>query len=186
MHIKKAIRKVVCGNNLSENEMKKAFEQIMTGKATPAQIGAFITALRMKGETVDEIAAAAKVMRSKALKVRVVPGKKNGDVLVDTCGTGGTGIGEFNISTTAAFVLAGAGVRVAKHGNRSASGRSGSADVLEALGAKLDIPVRAVAECIEKVNIGFLFAPLFHKAMKYAVIPRKEIGIRTIFNILGP
>jgi anthranilate phosphoribosyltransferase len=144
-------------------------------------VGALIVALRMKGETVDEITGAAKVMREKALKIKI-----DHEPLLDTCGTGGTGIDRFNISTAMAFVLAGCGVKVAKHGNRSASSRCGSADVLEKLGVKIDVPAEITEKCIKEINIGFLFAPAFHSAMKYAVTPRKEIGVRTIFNILGP
>jgi anthranilate phosphoribosyltransferase len=180
MNIREAITKVVCFENLTERQTRDVFGEIMSGKATPSQIGAFITALRMKGETVEEITGAAKVMREKALKIKV-----RGTVL-DTCGTGGSGINRFNISTTVAFVLAGCGVKVAKHGNRSASSHCGSADVLEQLGVKLDVSAKKVEKCIKEINIGFLFAPLFHGAMKYAVNPRREIGIRTIFNILGP
>ncbi len=180
--IKEAIEKVVKKIDLSEAEMREAFGEIMEGRATPSQIGAFITALRAKGETVDEITAAARVMREKSLKIHT--GKEVS--LVDTCGTGGTGVNTFNISTTVAFVAAGAGLKVAKHGNRSASSQCGSADVLEALGVKLDKGPEVVAECIREIGIGFMYAPLFHSAMKHAVAPRKEIGIRTIFNILGP
>lgn len=178
--IREAIEKVVSKIDLSEKEMREVFDEIMSGKATHAQIAAFITALRMKGETIDEITGAAKVMREKAIHIHV------GETTVDTCGTGGSGINTFNISTTAAFVVAGCDLKVAKHGNRSASSQSGSADVLEALGVKLDIGPDIVSECIQEVGIGFMFAPLFHNAMKYAIEPRREIGIRTIFNILGP
>lgn len=180
MDIKKAIEKVVNRENLTESETRSVFYNIMEGKVTPAQISALITALRMKGETVEEITGAAKAMRAKALKVKV------GGTVVDTCGTGGSGLDTFNISTTSAFVIAGCGVKVAKHGNRSASSSCGSADVLEQLGVKIDVPPRVTEECIKKINIGFMFAPVFHGAMKHAVTPRKEIGIRTIFNILGP
>ena len=155
--------------------------QIMTGEATPLQVASFLTALRMKGETVDEITGAARVMREKAHRVNV-----GGKTVLDTCGTGGDQKGTFNISTTAAFVVAGAGVNVAKHGNRSVSSQSGSADVLGALGVKVDAPKERVEQCIAKIGIGFLFAPLLHEAMKYAVQPRRDIGIRTIFNLLGP
>jgi anthranilate phosphoribosyltransferase len=155
--------------------------QIMTGEASPLQVAAFLTALRMKGETVAEITGAARVMREKAHRVNV--GVKT---VLDTCGTGGDQKGTFNISTTAAFVVAGAGVNVAKHGNRSVSSQSGSADVLGALGVKVDAPKERVEQCIEQIGIGFLFAPLLHEAMKYAVQPRREIGIRTVFNLLGP
>jgi len=195
MDIKKAIERIVCFEHLTEEETQSVFDQIMSGGATPSQIGAFITALRMKGETVAEITGAARVMREKAVKVKVGGGRVDIDseeigpdeeTILDTCGTGGTGTNTFNISTTAAFVLAGCGVKVAKHGNRAASSRCGSADVLEALGVKLDAPVEMTEKCINAINIGFLYAPLFHGAMKYAITPRKEIGIRTIFNILGP
>ena len=180
MDIKKAIQKVVDRKDLSEKEMRSVFGGIMSGKATPAQIGSFITALRMKGETVEEITGAAKVMREKALKV-----KATGTVL-DTCGTGGSGKHTFNISTTVAFVLAGCGVKVAKHGNRSVSSNCGSADVLEKLGVRLDVPSKVTERCLNSINVGFLFAPLYHGAMKYAITPRREIGVRTVFNILGP
>jgi len=180
--IREAIDKVVQKINLTQTEMTQVVEEIMTGNATPIQIGAFITALRMKGETVDEITAAAKVMRAKAASI---PLEKGVDV-VDTCGTGGDVSHTFNISTATAFVLAGCGVKVAKHGNRSVSSKCGSADVLEELGVKIDLSPDRVKACIEKIGIGFMFAPIFHSAMKHAVAPRKEIGIRTIFNILGP
>src|SRR5690625_971074 len=156
-------------------------DEIMSGHATPSQIAAYITALRSKGETVDEIAGSAQVMRAKANQIR--PQAKR---LVDTCGTGGDGSRTFNISTAAAFVAAGAGATVAKHGGRSVSSQCGSADVLEHLGIRIDLTPQQVQQCIDDVGIGFLFAPLFHGAMKHAVNPRKEIGIRTIFNILGP
>jgi anthranilate phosphoribosyltransferase len=183
MNIKKAIHKIVEGKDLTEKEMSGVFRAIMSGKATSAQIAAFIVALNMKGVTVDEITGAAKVMREKAVRVTLPPSKAP---VVDTCGTGGTGVHTFNISTTVAFVLAGCGVKVAKHGNRAVSGRSGSADVLERLGVKINVPVRRTEKCIKDLNIGFLFAPLFHGAMKHAAGPRKEIGLRTVFNILGP
>ncbi len=195
MDIKKAIERIVGFEDLTEEETRSVFDQIMSGGATPSQIGAFITALRMKGETVEEITGAARVMREKAVKVKVGGGRVDIDTeeigpdeetILDTCGTGGTGTNTFNISTTVAFVLAGCGVKVAKHGNRAASSRCGSADVLEELGVKLDAPVEMTEKCINAINIGFLYAPLFHGAMKYAITPRKEIGIRTIFNILGP
>lgn len=179
--IQEAIRKAVEGVHLTEDEAAAAMEAIMEGEATPAQIAAFITALRIKGETVDEIAGCARVMREKAAKItpRRTP-------LVDTCGTGGDGANTFNISTAAAFVAAAAGAAVAKHGNRSVSSRCGSADVLEALGVRIDLTPDAVRECIDQVGIGFLFAPLFHSGMRHAVGPRKEIGIRSVFNVLGP
>jgi len=181
MNIREAIDKLVNRINLSEAETIDVMNQIMTGEATPLQVAAFLTALRMKGESVEEITGAARVMREKAHRVNV--GSKT---VLDTCGTGGDQKGTFNISTTAAFILAGAGVNVAKHGNRSVSSQSGSADVLGALGVKVDAPKERVEQCIAKIGIGFLFAPLLHEAMKYAVQPRRDIGIRTIFNILGP
>jgi anthranilate phosphoribosyltransferase len=181
MNIREAIDKLVNRIDLSEAATIEVMNQIMTGEATPLQVAAFLTALRMKGETVEEITGAARVMREKSHRVNV--GAKT---VLDTCGTGGDQKGTFNISTTAAFVVAGAGVNVAKHGNRSVSSQSGSADVLGALGVKVDAPKERVEECIAKIGIGFLFAPLLHEAMKYAVQPRREIGIRTIFNILGP
>jgi anthranilate phosphoribosyltransferase len=181
MSIREAIEKLVNRVNLSEAETIEVMNQIMTGEASPLQVAAFLTALRMKGETVEEITGAARVMREKAHRVNV--GAKT---VLDTCGTGGDQKGTFNISTTAAFVLAGAGVNVAKHGNRSVSSQSGSADVLGALGVKVDAPKERVEQCIARIGIGFLFAPLLHEAMKYAVQPRRDIGIRTIFNILGP
>lgn len=181
MEIRQAIDKLVRRSDLSETEMVEVMNQIMTGEATPLQVAAFLTALRMKGETVDEITGAARVMREKAHRVQV-----GHDRVLDTCGTGGDQKGTFNISTTAAFVLAGAGVCVAKHGNRAVSGHSGSADVLGALGVKVDAPKEKVERCIAEIGIGFLFAPLLHEAMKYAMQPRRDIGIRTIFNLLGP
>lgn len=181
MEIRQAIDRLVNRIDLSEAETIEVMNQIMTGEATPLQVAAILTALRMKGETVDEITGAARVMREKAHRVNV--GTKT---VLDTCGTGGDQKGTFNISTTSALVLAGAGVNVAKHGNRSVSSLSGSADVLGALGVKVDAPKERVEQCIAKIGIGFLFAPLLHEAMKYAVQPRRDIGIRTIFNILGP
>ena len=181
MNIREAIEKLVNRVDLSEAQTIEVMNQIMTGEATPLQVAAFLTALRMKGESVDEITGAARVMREKAHRVKV--GAKT---VLDTCGTGGDQKGTFNISTTSAFVLAGAGVIVAKHGNRSVSSQSGSADVLGALGVKVDAPKERVEQCIATIGIGFLFAPLLHEAMKYAVQPRRDIGIRTIFNILGP
>lgn len=180
--IKEAIDKVVRCIDLTQEEMTQVFEEIMTGSATPIQIGAFITALRMKGETVNEITAAAKVMRQKAINISL--GEE--EDIIDTCGTGGDVSNTFNISTATAFVVAGCGIKVAKHGNRSVSSQCGSADVLEELGVKIDLPPDRVKECIKRIGIGFMFAPLFHGAMKFAAGPRKEIGIRTIFNILGP
>lgn len=184
--IKDLISKIVEGTDLSESEMIKAMDEIMSGKATPAQIGAFITALRLKGETVDEITGAARVMREKATKVRINPPETSDEIILDVVGTGGDGAKTFNVSTTTAFVAAGAGITVAKHGNRAVSSKCGAADVLENLGANLNITARDVESCINKTGIGFLFAPLFHGAMKYAAGPRKEIGIRSVFNLLGP
>lgn len=179
--IKEAIAKVVEKKNLSEKEMVLVMEEVMEGEATPIQVASFITALRMKGETVEEITGAAKVMRQKATRIHA------GDfIVVDTCGTGGDRSNTFNISTTAAFVVAGSGIAVAKHGNRSVSSGCGSADVLQAIGVNIELRPVEVEECLREVGIGFLFAPLFHEAMKYALGPRREIGIRTIFNILGP
>lgn len=179
--IVEAIRTVTAGKDLSTDEASQVMETIMTGQATDAQVAALITALRMKGETVDEITGFARVMRKHATPISCGTAR-----LVDTCGTGGDGLHTFNISTTAAFVVAGAGAAVAKHGNRSVSSKSGSADVLESLGIKIDLPPDRVAECVDKAGVGFLFAPLFHMAMKHAIGPRREIGIRTVFNVLGP
>jgi anthranilate phosphoribosyltransferase len=176
---------VINGRNLTFNEAEAAMDIIMNGEATPAQIGSYLTALRMKGETVDEIAGSARSMRSHVVAVPVDTAVY-GDMLVDTCGTGGDGKHTFNISTTAAFVVAGHGVKVAKHGNRAASSKSGSADVLMALGGNLDLSAEQVAECVEEVGIGFLYAINHHPAMRYAIGPRREIGQRTIFNVLGP
>jgi len=178
--IKEAIQSLVAGHSLSMEEAAQVMQEIMRGEMTPAQLGAFLIALRMKGETVDEIAGLARTMRTRAIPVKV-EGK-----LVDTCGTGGDGMHTFNISTAAAFVAAGAGLKVAKHGNRAMSSRCGSADVLEALGVKIELSAEQVQRCLQKVGIGFMFAPSFHPAMKYAAAPRREIGIRTVFNILGP
>ncbi|HEY5648645.1 MAG TPA: anthranilate phosphoribosyltransferase [Nitrospiria bacterium] len=179
--IKEALAKVTERIDLTEAEAEEVMREIMEGQATQAQIAAYITGLRMKGETVGEITGSARIMREKATKVRI-----NDRLAVDTCGTGGDKLNTFNISTTAAFVVAGAGVTVAKHGNRSVSSRSGSADVLKALGVNIDVPKEKVEDCLNTIGIGFLFAPLYHSAMKYAIGPRKEIGIRTLFNILGP
>ncbi len=178
--IKEAIETVVNGRSLTFEQGAAVMEEIMIGEATPAQFAAFVTALRIKGETVDEIAGLASVMQAKATPVQVTPS------VVDTCGTGGDGLCSFNISTTAAFIVAGAGLKVAKHGNRAMSSHCGSADVLEALGVRIELGAEAVAQCLETVGIGFMFAPIFHPAMKYAAAPRREIGIRTVFNILGP
>lgn len=179
--LRRAIGRVVAGENLGEEEAREAMEIIMSGEATPAQIGCFLTALRLKGETVEEITGFARTMRSKAPAV-----KTNHGVLIDTCGTGGDGSHSFNVSTAAAFVISGGGVPVAKHGNRSVSSRCGSADVLEALGIKVDLPPDRVARCLDRVGIAFLYAPVFHTAMKHVAGPRREIGIRTVFNVLGP
>ncbi len=184
MPLRAAIAKVINGQDLSREEAGAAMDAIMDGAATPAQIGSYLTALRMKGETADEIAGSAQSMRRHVVPVTVDLGA--GEVLVDTCGTGGDGKHTFNISTTAAFVVAGAGVRVAKHGNRAASSRSGSADLLLALGGNLDLDAAQVAECIEDVGIGFLYAVKHHPAMRHAIGPRRELGQRTIFNLLGP
>ena len=181
MTIQEAIAKVIEGADLRRGEMTDVMNQIMSGKATDAQIGAFLIALRVKGERVDEIAGAASVMREKA-----TPIVTKHDVVVDTCGTGGDHSGTFNISTTAAFVAAGAGLCVGKHGNRAATSQSGSADVLGALGVNIEASPETVSKCLDDVGIGFLFAPALHGAMKYAIGPRREIGVRTIFNALGP
>lgn len=179
--IKEAIAKLVEGHDLTEAEAEAAMTEIMQGEATPAQIGGFLTALRMKGETVAEVTGCARAMRRSATPVR-----PRCDDLVDTAGTGGDRAGTFNISTTAAFVVAGHGAPVAKHGNRSVSSRCGSADLLQALGVNLSLNAEQVAACIDEVGIGFLFAPVFHPAMKHAIGPRRELGMRTIFNLLGP
>lgn len=193
--IKEMIQKVVRGRDLSEEEMIGVMDEIMEGRATDAQIGAFITGLRMKGETIAEITGAARVMRAKATPIRVQNSTVSLDrdeinvdqeTIVDTCGTGGDGTNTFNVSTTTAFVVAGGGIKVAKHGNRSVSSQCGSADVLEALGVNLDVSPEVVEECITDIGIGFLYAPALHGAMKYAIGPRREIGIRSIFNVLGP
>lgn len=181
MDMPAAIRAVTERRNLSSAEMHAVMQIIMTGQATPAQIGGFLVGLRMKGETIDEIAAAVKVMRALATPVKV-----SSEHLVDIVGTGGDGAHTFNISTTASFVVAAAGGRVAKHGNRSVSSQSGAADVLEAAGVNINITPEQVARCIAEVGVGFMFAPLHHSAMKHAVGPRKEMGVRTIFNVLGP
>lgn len=185
MFIKDAIAEVINGRSLTLAQAEAAMNDIMNGEATPAQIGSYLTALRMKGETVEEIAGSAKSMRAHVVSVNVGD-VAAGSMLVDTCGTGGDGKHTFNISTTAAFVVAGAGVKVAKHGNRAASSKSGSADVLMALGGNLDLNAEQVAICIQEVGIGFLYAINHHPAMRYAIGPRREIGQRTIFNILGP
>ena len=178
--IKEAIAQLVGGKSLTMDEASTVMSELMEGTATPAQFGAFVTALRFNGETVEEIAGLARTMRSKALRVN------SNEPVVDTCGTGGDGSGTFNISTTAAFVVAACGLKVAKHGNRAMSSHCGSADVLEALGVKIDLNPEQVQLCLETVGIGFMLAPVFHPAMKFAAAPRKEVGIRTVFNILGP
>ena len=181
MDMQAAIRAVTERQDLGSEEMTAVMRLIMTGEATPAQIGGFLVGLRMKGETVEEIAAAAAVMRELATKVHVTSSH-----LIDTCGTGGDAAGTFNISTTVAFVAAAAGAHVAKHGNRSVSSRSGSADVLEAAGIRLDLTPDQVAQCVEQVGVGFMFAPAHHGAMRHAIGPRREMGVRTLFNLLGP
>jgi len=181
MDISQALSKVVTRENLSTDEMKSVMQQIMTGQATDAQIGGFLVALRMKGESIDEITGAAQVMRELSTKVEV-----SGDYLVDTCGTGGDGANLFNVSTASAFVVAAAGGKVAKHGNRSVSSSTGSADVLEAAGINLAISPEEVQRCIDEIGVGFMFAPAHHSAMKHAIGARKQMAIRTIFNMLGP
>ncbi len=179
--IKDAITKLADHVSLTEQEAESVMLEMMDGAATPVQIAAYLMALRLKGETVEEIVGSVRAMRAKALRISV------GDpMVVDTCGTGGDGAHTFNISTTAMFVVAGAGLTVAKHGNRSVSSKSGSADVLSALGVKVDLPAERVADCINEVGIGFLFAPLYHEAMKHCAGPRQEMGIRTMLNLLGP
>jgi anthranilate phosphoribosyltransferase len=181
MTMQAAIKAVTEKRNLTAEEMNETMRLIMTGEATPAQVGGFLIGLRMKGETVDEIAAAANVMRELASRVDI---DKNH--LVDTCGTGGDASGSFNISTASAIVVAAAGGKVAKHGNRSISSKSGSADVLETAGVNLELSPQQVAECVNDIGVGFMFAPLHHTAMKYAIGPRREMAVRTIFNVLGP
>jgi anthranilate phosphoribosyltransferase len=181
MDLQTAIRRVVDGHDLDGDQMIAVMRAVMTGEATPAQIGAFIVALRMKGESITEIGAAAAVMRGLVTRVEV-----DKQYLVDTCGTGGDAAGTFNISTAGAFVAAAAGARVAKHGNRSVSSNSGSADVLEAAGVNLQLTPEQVGRCIDEVGVGFMFAPAHHRAMKHAIGPRREIGVRTLFNLLGP
>jgi anthranilate phosphoribosyltransferase len=184
--IKEAIAQVAAGNVLSERDAAAVMEEIMTGEATPAQLGAFLTALRLRpgGETVEELAGLARVMRAKA--VRVTLDDETAARAMDTCGTGGDGAGTFNVSTGAGILASAAGAHVAKHGNRSATSRCGSADVLEALGVRIDLGPEAVARCVRQVGFGFMFAPAYHPAMKYVGPTRREIGIRTVFNILGP
>jgi anthranilate phosphoribosyltransferase len=181
MDMQSAIRATLESRDLSSKEMTQVMTTIMTGEATAAQIGGFLIGLRVKGETVEEIAAAASVMRDLSTRVQV-----NCDHLVDTCGTGGDGSGTFNISTAAALVAAGAGAHVAKHGNKSVSSTSGSADVLEAAGVNLSLTPQQVAQCIETAGVGFMFAPAHHSAMRHAIGPRREMGVRTVFNVLGP
>ncbi len=178
--IKEAIASLVSGRSLTAGEAAEVMGEIMQGEATAAQFGAFVTALRIKGETVEELTGLARTMRAKAVSITsTYPA-------VDTCGTGGDGSSTFNISTTAAFIAAASGVRVAKHGNRAMSSKCGSADVLEALGVKIDLTPEQVKRCLDEAGMCFMFAPLFHPAMKYAAGPRREIGIRTVFNVLGP
>ncbi|MBW2133464.1 MAG: anthranilate phosphoribosyltransferase [Deltaproteobacteria bacterium] len=195
--MKAVIAKLVKNENLTEEEMEHAMETLMTGKATPAQIGAFITAMRIKGETVEEITAAARVIRAHATPVNARNHCRSVNIdrdeinveeetILDTCGTGGDGTHTFNVSTATAFVVAGAGVKVAKHGNRAVSSRCGSADVLAGLGVNLDVNTSDVETCINMVGIGFLYAPLFHGAMRLVAAPRQEIGLRSLFNLLGP
>ena len=181
MTFQTTLHTLVDGNDLTEDEMVSSMTEIMEGEVTDSQLAAFLTALHIKGETVAEIVSAARVMRAKAEKLNI-----KSTPLVDTCGTGGDGADTFNISTASALVTAGAGVNVAKHGNRAVSSRSGSADVLKCLGVNLDANLATVKRCVDEAGLGFLFAPLMHKAMKYAVGVRKELGFRTIFNLLGP
>jgi anthranilate phosphoribosyltransferase len=192
MQIVDAIRKVVAGEHLTRADAESVMDEIMSGKTTDAQIASFLTALRMKSETIEELIGFARVIRRKACPVPTqsdVAASYSGterEMLVDTCGTGGDAAGTFNISTATAFVLAGAGVRVAKHGNRSVSSLCGSADVVEALGIRIDLTPEAVGRCIDEVGIGFLYAPLLHDAMRYVMLARREMKIRTVFNLLGP
>ena len=181
MDIQSAIQSVIDKKHLSNDEMRNVMQNIMTGECTDAQIAGFLVGLRSKGETVEEITAAAQIMRQLASRVHI-----NRESLIDTCGTGGDGSHTFNISTTAAFVVAAAGGNVAKHGNRSVSSKSGSADVLEAAGVKFDLTPEQVAQCVEQLGIGFMFAPMHHSAMRYAIGARRELGVRTLFNVLGP
>ncbi len=188
--IREAIIKLTKGENISFNQMKATFEEIFDSQATPSQIAAFLTSLKMKGESEDEISAAATVVRAKAKKLNVREGflgiKDKSEPIIDTCGTGGSGLNKFNVSTTAAFIISAAGLKVAKHGNRAMSSSCGSADVLEALGINIEVPAQVMEEAIKKVGIGFLYAPLYHPALGKVAKIRKEMGIRTIFNILGP
>ena len=178
---KQFLSKIIKRQNLTESEMSDMMNLVLTGQASEAQIGAMMAALATKGETFEELAGAARAMRRNARRIQAL-----GSPVVDTCGTGGDGVGSFNISTTTAFVVAGCGVTVAKHGNRSVSSKCGSADVLEVLGVKLDTDPEIVEEAVQSIGIGFLFAPLYHSAMKYAAKPRQELGVRSIFNMLGP
>ncbi len=178
--IQQAIEQVIAGRGLERSQASAVMDEIMTGEATPVQVAGFLVALRMKGETVDEMLGLVESMRAHATTVLLA------EPVVDTCGTGGDRAGTFNISTAAALVVAGAGGRVAKHGNRAASSRCGSADVLEALGVQIALPPEQVRRCVEEVGFGFLFAPTFHPAMRHAAVPRRELGTRTIFNVLGP
>ncbi|MDQ7037721.1 MAG: anthranilate phosphoribosyltransferase [Aquificota bacterium] len=182
MDIRTALQRISEGEDLTSEEMYGVLDQIVSGNATDAQIGAFIMGTKMKGETVEEIVGAARFFREKATKVPV----ENPDEVVDTCGTGGDRSGTFNVSTVTAFVVAGAGIKVAKHGNRSVSSRCGSADFLERVGAKIDLPAEKVARMIEEIGVGFMFAPLFHPAMRRVIGPRREVGVRSIFNLVGP
>ncbi len=182
MTIQSAIQKIIEKQDLMPEEMSEAMQQIMTGKASDAQIGGFLIGMRMKGETVDEITAAAQVMRSLATPVKI----SDTHNLVEIVGTGGDGSGTFNVSTASCFVVSAAGGRVAKHGNRSISSKSGAADLLEAAGVNLELTADQVRECVEDIGVGFMFAPLHHSAMKHAIGPRKEMGVRTLFNLLGP
>ncbi len=179
--LQKSLNTVLEKQDLTAEQMHETMSSIMHGEASPVQIAAFIVALRMKGETVEELAAAARVMRNLSTQVDI-----DADMLVDTCGTGGDGQNTFNISTASSIVAASAGVKIAKHGNRSVSSQSGSADVLEALGVKLDLNPQQIAACVEHVGIGFMFAPMHHSSMKHAIGPRRELGVRTLFNLLGP
>ena len=179
--LKKYIKKITERQDLTQEEMNEAMQVIMSGQTNDIQISSFITALKMKGETSDEIAAAARVMKEKAIKIKV-----EGEIILDTCGTGGDGFNTFNISTASAIVCAAAGIKVAKHGNRALTSRCGSADILKAAGVNIEANPEKVKKSIEQINIGFIFAPNYHPAMKYAMPARKEIGVRTIFNLLGP
>jgi len=180
--IKELIKKITAGENLTREETQELFTILMRGEATDAQIGAVLVGLKMKGETVDEISAAASVMKREAISVPV----KDKSKLVDTCGTGGDKVNTFNVSTITAFVVAGAGAKVAKHGNRSVSSKCGSADIMEALGVNIEMPPEKAAQAIEEIGLAFLFAPIYHPAMKNVIRQRREIGVRTIFNLLGP